>query len=96
MSDYQRYTAKPLREALALAEEILTTRGGVERTRQSHHSLTFAGPEGAVEVEAHRHGFQTDVVVRTNQLRTSKIDSVVRFFLNQLPYQPGDRGGLSV
>jgi hypothetical protein len=91
MSDYQRLTATPLRDVLALAQEILTTRGGLERTQESAHALTFAGPEGVVELQAHRHGFQTDVIVRTDQLRTSKIDAVVRFLLNQLPYQPGDR-----
>jgi hypothetical protein len=92
MSDYQRYTATPLRDVLSVAQEILTTRGGLKRTKESAHGLTFAGPEGVVELQAHRHGFQTDVVVRTDQLRTSKIDSVVRFLLNQLPYQPGDPG----
>jgi hypothetical protein len=91
MSDYQRLTATPRRDVLSLAQEILTTRGGLERTHESAHALSFAGPEGVVELQAHRHGFQTDVIVRTDQLRTSKIDAVVRFLLNQLPYQPGDR-----
>ena len=66
MSDYQRYTATPLRDVLSLAQEILTTRGGLKRTNESAHGLTFAGPEGVVELQAHRHGFQTDVVVRTD------------------------------
>jgi hypothetical protein len=90
MSDYQRYTATPLRDVLTVADEILTTRGGLARTRESAHAVTYTGPEGTVELHAHRHGFQTDVVVHTNQLRTSKIDGVVRFLLNQFPYQPED------
>ena len=90
MSDYQRYTATPVREVLAKAEEILGERGGLSRNRESRHGATYSGPEGTVVVEAHRHGPSTDVVVRTNQLRTSKVDGVVRYFLNQLPYQPGD------
>ena len=90
MSDYQRYTADPIREVFRKAEEILPERSGVQRTRDTSHSLTFTGGEGTAVVEAHRHGPQTDVVVRTNQLRTSKLDIAVRHFLNQLPYQPGD------
>lgn len=90
MSDYQRYTADPLREVFRKAEAILPERAGVQRTRDTSHSLTFTGAEGTAVVEAHRHGPQTDVVVRTNQLRTSKLDIAVRHFLNQLPYQPGD------
>lgn len=90
MSDYQRYTADPIREVFRKAEELLPARAGLRRTRESAHSLTYNGPEGTVIIEAHRHGPQTDVVVRTNQLRTSKVDSVVRYLLNQLPYQPGD------
>jgi hypothetical protein len=43
-----------------------------------------------VTVEAHRHGPSTVVVARTDRLRTSKVDTVVRHFLNQLPYQHGD------
>lgn len=90
MSDYQRYTATPLRDVLSLTNEILTTRGGLTLRSESPHKVTYTGPEGIVELHAHRHGFQTDVVVRTNQLRTSKIDGVVRFLLNQFPYQPND------
>ena len=90
MSDYQRYTADPIREVFSKAEEILPERAGVQRTHDTSHSLTFTGAEGTVVVEAHRHGPQTEVVVRTNQLRTSKLDIAARHFLNQLPYQPGD------
>jgi hypothetical protein len=90
MSDYQRYTADPTREVLRKADQILTERAGVRRTRESRHSVTYAGPEGTVVLDVHRHGVATDVVARTNQLRTSKLDAVVRYLLNQLPYQPGD------
>lgn len=90
MADYQRYTAEPVRQVFAKAAEILPERGGVSLTRESRHSVTYTGPEGTVVIEAHRHGPSTDVVARTNQLRTSKIDGVVRYLLNQLPYQPGD------
>lgn len=90
MSDYQRYTALPAREVLVRAEEILTTRGGLRRSREARHMVSYAGPEGLVNLELHRHGAMTDVIARTNQLRTSKLDIVVRHLLNQLPYQPGD------
>ena len=90
MSDYQRYTYLSVREVLRQAEEILTERAGLRRTRDGSHSVTYSGPEGSVTLDAHRHGPYTDVVATTNQLRTSKVDSVVRFLLNRLPYQPGD------
>jgi hypothetical protein len=90
MSDYQRYTADSTREVLRKADEILTERGGLQRTRETRHSVTYSGPEGTVVLDVHRHGLVTDVVARTNQLRTSKLDSVVRYLLNQLPFQPGD------
>jgi hypothetical protein len=90
MADYQRYTYLPVREVFQQAEQILTERGGLRRTREGGHSVTYAGPEGTVTLDAHRHGATTDVVAVTNQLRTSKIDGVVRFLLNRLPYQPGD------
>ena len=56
----------------------------------------IAGPSpphrtrSTVTLNAHRHGATTEVVAITNQLRTSKVDNVVRFLFNQLPYQPGD------
>ena len=90
MSDYQRYTADATREVFRKADEILTGRAGLHRTRESRHSVTYTGPEGTVVLDVHRHGMVTDVVARTNQLRTSKVDTVVRYLLNQLPYQPGD------
>jgi len=90
MADYQRYTALTAGEVLALADEILAERAGLNRSRESRHAVTYAGKEGTAILEIHRHGAMTDVIARTNQLRTSKIDMAVRHLLNQLPYQPGD------
>jgi hypothetical protein len=41
-------------------------------------------------VGAHRHEPNTQVTIRTDRLRTSRVDVVVRYLMNQLPYQPGD------
>ena len=90
MSDYERNTALATAKVLAIADEVLTSRAGLRRTRHDDHGATYTGGEGTVSIEAHRHGPQTTVTVRTNQLRTSKVDVVVRHFLNQLTYQPGD------
>jgi hypothetical protein len=90
MSDYERQTVLPTREVFRLADEILTTRAGLSRTRGSGHSVTYSGGEGTVTLDAHRHGPVNVVTARTNQLRTSKIDNVVRYLMNQLPYQHGD------
>lgn len=90
MSDYERNTALPTSKVLEMADEVLTSRAGLQRTAHSHHGATYEGGEGTVSIEAHRHGPMTTVIARTDQLRTSKVDIVVRHFLNQLPYQPGD------
>jgi len=90
MSDYQRYTALPAREVLALADDVLSERAGLHRSRESRHAVTYSGREGVVSLEIHRHGAMTDVIARTNQLRTTKVDNAVRHLLNQLPYQPGE------
>ena len=90
MSDYERLTALPAREIWERADEILTTRGEVALTRENPHSRTYSGAEGTVVVDVHRHGPAAVVTVRTDRLRTSKIDGVVRHLMNQLPYQPGD------
>jgi hypothetical protein len=90
MSDYERSTVLPAREVFAKAAEIFPERAELAASHESPHGVTYSGAEGTVELEAHRHGFSTVVVVRTDRLRTSKVDGVVRHFLNQLPYQPGD------
>ena len=91
MADYERYTAMPLREVFRRAEEIFSTQLEAERTQQTPHSVTYSGPEGTVQIEAHRHNAETHVVGRTDQLRTSRLDEVVRYLMNQLPYLPGDQ-----
>ena len=90
MSDYERSTALPMREVFARADEIFRERAELERTQEDRHAVTYTGGEGTVTLEAHRHGPSTVVTARTDQLRTSKLDGVVRYLMNQLPYQPGD------
>ena len=90
MADYERTTVLPLSEIWARTDEILTTRGELSLSRDGHHERTYSGGEGTVVVEVHRHGMSTIVEARTDRLRTSKVDGVVRFLMNQLPYQPGD------
>ena len=90
MSDYERSTVLSAAKVLEMADEVLTSRAGLQRTAQSRHGAAYRGGEGNVSLEAHRHGPMTTVTVRTDQLRTSKVDVVVRHLLNQLPYQPGD------
>jgi len=90
MSDYERLTALPARDVWARVDEILTTRAELSLTREGHHDRTYSGAEGTVAVEVHRHGPSAVVTIRTDRLRTSKVDGVVRYLMNQLPYQPGD------
>ena len=90
MSDYERSTVLPIREIFNRAHQVLSERAELVRTEESRHHVTYAGDEGTVNIEAHRHGPSTIVTVRTDRLRTSKVDGVVRHFLNQLPYQYGD------
>lgn len=75
---------------MEIAGEVLTTRAGLQRVEGDRHHVVFSGGEGRASIDVHRHGPMTTVTVRTDQLRTSKLDIVVRHFLNQLPYQPGD------
>ena len=97
MADYERSTALPTRDVFSIAEDILTTRGELSRTSEGRHTATYSGGEGTVVLDVHRHGPNSVVTIRTDRLRTSKIDAVVRDLMNQLPYQPGDppreRGG---
>jgi len=90
MSDYERSTVLPTREVFARAHEVFTERAELSRTEESAHRVTYTGGEGTVTLEAHRHGLATQVVARTDRLRTSKVDGVVRYLFNQLPYQWGD------
>lgn len=90
MSDYERSTVLSTRDVFAKAHEVFTSRAELSRAEESRHHVTYSGGEGSVTLEAHRHGLSTLVTARTNQLRTSKIDGVVRYLFNQLPYQWGD------
>lgn len=90
MSDYERSTVLPTREVFARAAEIFTERAELQRVEEGSHHVTYRGGEGTVTLEAHRHGLSTQVTARTDRLRTSKIDGVVRYLFNQLPYQWGD------
>ena len=90
MGRYERYTAAPTRDVLRLAEEVLTSRIPLRREGAGHHEITLAGADGTVTISAHRHGLETLVVAETDQLRTSRIDVETQYFLNELPYQPGN------
>jgi hypothetical protein len=91
MSDYERSTVLSTREVIRLADEIFRERAELARAaEENHHETTWSGAEGTVTLEVHRHGMATLVTARTDQLRTSKLDIVVRHLLNQLPYQHGD------
>lgn len=91
MADYERITAASIREVLRTAEEILKARLPIEKVTEDRHSITLKGDDGTVTVTAHKHGFETVVHATTDQLRTSRLDAETQYFLNQLPYQPGDK-----
>jgi hypothetical protein len=93
MAGYQRKTALAPSEILERADELLPRLVGVSRTKGTSHGATFSGAEGSVTVTVHRHGPYSDVVASTDRLRTSRLDYEVQKFLNQLPYEHGDRGG---
>ena len=90
MAGYQRKTAFPPERVLARAEEHLPEYIGLEKSADSRHGATYAGEEGTVVLEVHRHGPYTDVTAMTDQLSTSRIDYEVQRFLSCLPYEPGD------
>lgn len=93
MAGYQRKTALAPSEVLARAEEVLPDLLGLSRTKSSAHGATYTGAEGTVSLNAHGHGYYTEVVASTDRLRTSRMDYEIQRFLNHLPYEPGDRGG---
>ncbi|HWV58717.1 MAG TPA: hypothetical protein VNZ57_14770 [Longimicrobiales bacterium] len=90
MASYERFTAASVREVLRLAAELLPQRIPLQRVAENSHSITLRGEDGTVTIEAHRHGVETAVHATTDQLRTSRIDIETQYYLNQLPYQPGD------
>ncbi|MGH7503166.1 MAG: hypothetical protein ACREL7_15680 [Longimicrobiales bacterium] len=87
---YERWTALPIGAALRLAEQILTDRLPIEKTGGDGHSVRLTGGDGTVVVSAHKHGFETVVVAETDQVRTSRLDGEVQYYLTMLPFQPGD------
>ncbi|MCA9736929.1 MAG: hypothetical protein R3E98_20180 [Gemmatimonadota bacterium] len=93
MAGYQRKTALAPSEVLARAEEVLPDLLGLNRTKSSAHGATYTGAEGTVSLNAHGHGYYTEVVASTDRLRTSRMDYEIQRFLNRLPYEPGDTGG---
>ncbi|MEZ4417124.1 MAG: hypothetical protein R3E10_15330 [Gemmatimonadota bacterium] len=93
MAGYRRKTALTPGEVLSRAEEILPDILGLSRTKSSTHGATYSGAEGTVSLNAHGHGYYTEVVASTDRLRTSRMDYEIQRFLNRLPYEPGDRAG---
>lgn len=93
MAGYQRKTASSPSEIFEHAESVLPEMVGVAKVKESGHGATYSGEEGTVTLSVHRHGPYTDVVATTDRLRTSRLDYEVQRFLNQLPYEPGDKGG---
>lgn len=93
MAGYQRKTALSPSAVLQRAEELLPEMVGLSRTKESSHGATYTGAEGTVTLSVHRHGPYTEVVASTDRLRTSRVDYEIQKFLNELPYEPGDKGG---
>lgn len=93
MAGYVRKTVLGPGEILERAAEVLPKRLGLALTSGSDHGASYAGAEGTAKISAHRHSFYTEVTVKTDRLRTSRIDTEVQLFLNGLPYEAGDRGG---
>lgn len=90
MASYERTTAATIKDILRTAEDVLTARLPIKKTNEDHHSVTLEGGDGKVRVTAHRHGLDTVVHAVTDQLRTSRLDLDVQYFMGRLPYQPGD------
>ena len=90
MATYTRNTAAPIRDVLKVAEEVLTGRLPIRKTAGDAHSVTLEGGDGKVRIDAHKHGLDTTVEATTDQLRTSRLDLDVQYFMSRLPYQPGD------
>jgi hypothetical protein len=90
MASYERNTAASIREALRHAEELLTARLPLKKTGGDAHSITLEGGDGKVRISAHKHGLQTTVQATTDQLRTSRLDGDVQYFMSELRYEPAD------
>lgn len=90
MGTYERTTAASIRDVLGQAEEVLTSRLPMRKTGGDKHSVTLEGGDGKVTIAAHKHGLDTTVTASTDQLRTSRLDVDVQYFMSTLPYQPGE------
>jgi len=90
---YERLTAMSGRDVLRRAGEVLTARIPVEKIAEDGHSVRFSGGDGTATISVHRHGMETSVLAETDQVRTSRMDTEIQFFLTLLPYQPGDTKG---
>ena len=90
---YERLTAAPTKEALRLAEEVLTQRLPLAKVAEDGHSIKLSGGDGTVKITAHRHGLATLLHAATDQLRTSRLDYDVQYFMTLLPYQPHEVRG---
>ncbi len=90
---YVRMTSASVKQALDLAREILMERLPIEEVGRDAHTLTLRGGDGTVKIHAHRHGLDTQLDISTDQLRTSRLDNEVQYYLTMLPYQPGERRG---
>ncbi|MHB1168407.1 MAG: hypothetical protein ACYC28_03900 [Longimicrobiales bacterium] len=90
---YVRMTSASIREALDLGREILLERLPMEVVASDKHSLTLTGGDGTVKIHAHKHGLDTQLDIDTDQLRTSRLDNEVQYWLTMLPYQPGELRG---
>lgn len=91
MATYERTTAATVRDILRQAEQVLSARLPLRKTREDRHSITLSGGDGTVTIKAHRHGLDTVVQASTDQLSTSRLDLDTQFYLGLLPYQPGDQ-----
>ena len=91
---YERLTAAATREALRLAEEVLTSRLPITKVSEDHHGIKLSGGDGTVKITAHRHGLATLVHAATDQLRTSRLDMDVQYYMTMLPYQPSEKRGI--
>ncbi|MGK7312284.1 MAG: hypothetical protein ACN0LA_08580 [Candidatus Longimicrobiales bacterium M2_2A_002] len=91
MAAYERLTAMEGSEAVQLAADYMQERIPLEVMEQDDHRVKLHGGDGTVTISAHSHGMETSVRVETDQLRTSRIDIEAQHYLNQLPYQPGDK-----
>ena len=92
--NYERMTAAGTADALRIAEEVLTSRLPIAKVGGDHHSIKLSGGDGTVKITAHRHGLATVVHAATDQLRTSRLDMDVQYYMTMLPYQPNDQRGV--